>query len=307
MPFSSDIYIPKDLNKVSVAYRNDAYVADYICPMIPVKQETGKYFVYGKENFLMPEIRQANGAKANELSYNVSNASYLLAKYAGKLFVSDDDKANADAAIRPDIDATEFLVDQLMLKKEFEAAKALMTGTSWTSYTSLSAANFASNTTTTNPIPYFHTASAAIIKQSALSPNLVVFSNDVFVPLQDHVSIVERVKYTSDVVTEKMLAALFNCGKLVVGKAIYNTAKEGATESMGQVWGDGALIAHVAPAPGLRKPSAAYCFHQQSFGTPYKISKWRDEDAEGDWVKCASKFQVKVISADCGYLIANAV
>lgn len=306
MPLRKDVHIDKALSNISLKYGNEAYISQMLCPNVPVKHETDKYYIYGREHFQLPEARRSQGAPANQIDYNVTNAAYQLYKYSLKKLVTDDEKNNADQALRPEIDATEYLTDLIMLRREYEAAKTINTTTAWNASTSLAAANqFSANTTVSNPMPYFHTAAATLVKQSGKHPNVASFSYAVFNALVDHVSVVERVKYTSDVVTEKILSSLFNCGKVLVGKAIYNSAKEGATESMAEVWGDDSFIAYVEPSPGLMKASALYCLTQQAYGNPYKVKKWYDDDLEGTFVEVTTKFTHKVVSNLCGYLIKD--
>jgi len=300
MPFKQSVHISKDLEKISLKYRNDAYIGDMVAPKVPVKHMTDQYYMYGKENFILPETRRAHNAPSNEADYMVTTGAYECVKHSIKKFVSDDEVANSDPGLKPLVDATEFATDIILLRKEYEIMKVFDTGASWSGESSIgAAAKWTTNTTTTSPLPYFFTAVSTVIAAAAKHPNLAVIAFPVWQALKDHVSVVERVKYTSDVLTEKVFASLFDIPKVVVGKAIYNTAVRGVTEVPGHVWADNCLVMYNEPNPGIRKTSAGYNFVQQ--GYDMRVKKWYDSELEGTWVAVSCSFAPKVISADCGY------
>ena len=78
---------------------------------------------------------------------------------------------------------------------------------------------------------------------------------------------VDRIKYTSPAyagkITPQLLAEAFDVDKVLVSKAVYNSAQEGATDSFSFVVGNNALLCYAAPSPGLMVPSAGYIFPWQ--------------------------------------------
>jgi hypothetical protein len=49
MPSTNTVHVDKALSNISIAYRNTSYCADLISPLIPVKFESDRYYIYGKE------------------------------------------------------------------------------------------------------------------------------------------------------------------------------------------------------------------------------------------------------------------
>jgi len=118
MPNLNAVHIDRALTNVSVRYSNPAYVGETMFPVVPVKKESDKYFVYGKEHYVQHGTLRADGAEANEFNWTVSTDTYSCEEYALKVPVTDREKSNADSPISPEIDATEMLTDAIKLDWE---------------------------------------------------------------------------------------------------------------------------------------------------------------------------------------------
>jgi hypothetical protein len=100
-------------------------------------------------------------------------------------------------------------------------------------------------------------------------------------------------------------------GRILVMKAIYNSAAEGATATHGFIGGKNALLCYAAPTPGLMTPSAGYTFSWTGFlgaspnGT--RVKKFRIDHRNTDRVELDMAFDQKLISADLGYFFNGIV
>lgn len=50
MLVQQDVVIDPALSNVSIKYSNDSYIADMVLPVVKVKTQTGKYYIYDKSN-----------------------------------------------------------------------------------------------------------------------------------------------------------------------------------------------------------------------------------------------------------------
>lgn len=309
MPTPSQIHVSRTLENISVAYKSERLVADMFAPRVDVKQETNQYFVYSKDSLTLPETQRANGGVANEATWNISTGSYSLQQHALKALVTDRDRSNADVAIKLDIDTTEYLTEKILMRKEADLALLCTTPGNWANVTSLSSTlAWNQNTTLSNPILFVDSATTVIAQQSGKLPNTIVMNDPTFRAAKEHISIVDRIKYTSaDSVTETMLSKLFNLPKLLVAGGIRNTAQEGLADSVNYIWTDVAYVAYMEPNPGLKKPSAIYQMTKSEFGNPWKVKTWREEEREGDFIEVSTMYQFKAVASDCAYLIVNTV
>lgn len=309
MPLSNQIHVDKSLSEISVAYKNEAFIADKIAPMVPVKHDSDKFFVYSKDNLRLEETVRANGAPAREVDWNISTSSYVLVKHGLRHLITDDEMENADDALNLKIDAAETLGEKLKLRRESDVISLVHTAANWANTTSLTSTySWNKATDLSNPIKFVDSAASAILKNTGKMPNICVMDEATFLAAKEHPNVTDRVKYTSsDSVTESILSKLFNVPEVLVSRSIVNGASEGLADSMGFQMTDCCFIGYVEKSPSLRRPSALYCFNQQSYGFPMTVKQYRDEPREGVFVEANMKYQAKIVASDCGYLIVNTI
>ena len=221
MPFKSQLHVDKLLSEISLRYSTKDMIADKIFPKVSVKSDSDLYRIY-TQDFRIPETKRANKGLANEHFWEVTTASYNLEDHALKDYISDDDIDNYDqASLRAD--TTEELTDVILRRRE-KSVFDLFTTTNWSLNVSLAAAAaFTANTTTSDPVIVFHTGATEIITNSGKKPNFSVMERTGFLGCVSHVSVLDRVKYTSAEVTEKVLASLFMVDDLMIPIGQYDS------------------------------------------------------------------------------------
>jgi hypothetical protein len=307
MPPTGQIHRDVALENISIAYRPAGAIAQELAPVYPVVRDSDVYYVYARDNFRIPETLVSNKGEPNRSDWNVSTSSYILTRHALYDYISDDDRSNADKAIRLDVDLTEHLTDQMMLRYEKDLAQLCQDPGNWSNNTSLtSTLAWSANTTTSNPITQIDSATSIIIQQSGKRPNVLVIDDQTFRAAKEHVSITDRVKYTSaDSVTEAMLGKLFNVERVLVPSITENSGEEGLADSMAFIWTNAAWLAYVDRSPGLKKVSALYTFRKNMGGSIASVSRWREEIRTSDAIKVEMKYQHRAVATACAYLIRD--
>lgn len=308
-PRPSQVHRDRPLENISVAYKPEGLIASEFAQTVPVKNETDQYYVYSKDNLRVPETIWADRDVPNQSAWNVSTASYALQRHALRDLVTDRTRDNADAAIKPDIDTTELLTHQILLRREIELFEKINVAGNWANATSMSSTQaWSQNTTLSNPISVVDSATTAIRRNSGKGANMILLSDPVFKAAKEHLSIVDRIKFTSaDSVTPAMLAKLFGLNKVVVSKAVENVGEEGLADSLVDVSTDLALVVYNEMSPGLKKPSAFYTFVKDGSNSPNRVRRYRDEEREGEWIEVSTWFEHKVVSSDCAYALNNLI
>ena len=299
---NSTLHTNKPLTNISVKYRNTKYIGDEAFPKVNVKKDTDLYYVHNS-SFQIPETLRANGTPANQITWGVSTSTYALQEHALKDILTDRDKANYDIPIDAEGSRVETLTDGLMLRKEQEAAAILFTTTSFSNSTTYTAtATQTWKTSTVNPVADIISATSVIRKASVQEANLMVLGTEAYDAFRENTNVTERIKYVERaIVTADIIGALTDIDKVLVGKAIYDTNKEGLSESTDYIWGANCFVGYVAPNPGLRTPSAVYRFEKRS----RTATKWRDEDRSGDWLQVSEMYDHKAVATGAGYLIKS--
>lgn len=307
MPQGGNRYISKYLTNYSNKYTNDEYIADKIFTSdVGVKQETGKIAVYNYER-LLEETLRANGTPANMATWGMSYTSYAVEEHAIKDVITDRDRRNADSVVQVEQSTIENLKDKIMLRQEKQAAD-LVFGNSWSQVTTnTSATSWRSNTTTSNPIGNVLSATGVILRNTGKQPNCMVVGWQVYEGLKENPQVYDRLAYTErGILTADILAAMFDIDKLLVGKASYNTAQEGLTPTTTFMWGNKAWLAYMSPNPGLRKISAALRLRVDGTSMPYKVTRWRGDEVDGDYYQLSTMSQPIAIATLAAYMWSNA-
>lgn len=300
MPLRSQLHVDQLLTNISVKYKNSEYIGEQVFPFVPVKKDSDVYRIY-TSNFRIPETKRAIKGKSRRHEFEVTTASYLLEKHSLHDLITDDEVENYDIAdLRSD--TTEELTDTIMRRVEKSVAD-LLTTTNWSLNVSLAAANaFNANTTVSNPIPYFDTAASTIVSNSGYRPNQAIIPLNTFNPIKNHVSVLDRIKYTSAAITEEMVASLFGLEKILVPISQQDTSAQGATSVIASIFQQDNCFIHYKPAKaGPKVPASGYIFTKNK----NLVKRWRDEAYDGEFIEVNKSYQAKVVASLTGYLIRD--
>lgn len=302
MPLKSQLHVNQLLSNVSVQYKNSEYIWDKVFPQIPVMKDTDYYRVYDRA-FKVPETKRAPKGVAREFTFEFSLASYALEQHALKDYVGVDEEENNDQGSL-EVDTVESLTDAIYRRIELSVA-SLFTTTNWSLNVSLAAANvWSSNTTVSDPIPVFDTGMTTVINNSGKTPNFAILPRDGYVAMKNHVSVLDRVKYTSSEVSQAMLQGLIGVQELLVPTAVQDTAADGLAASISPFFSDFAFLGwKPAGGGGIKTPSCGYTFLRS---TP-RVRSWEDEERNATAIEVEIKYQPKVVASLTGYLINNTI
>lgn len=312
-PTQSDVHVDAILTNISVAYIQSAsaFIANQVFPVIPVDKQSDKYYVYTKADWFRDEAqKRADNTESAGGGYTLSTDSYFADVWAFHKDIGDQMRKNADSPISPDRDATQLVTQRLMLRQEIQWVTEYFTTSVWA--TDVTPANLWSDFAASDPIEDIETGKETILSTTGFMPNTLVLGYQVARKLRNHPDIVDRIKYTSSAnVTVELLARMFEVDRVIVAKAIKNTAVEGATASYSFTHGKHAWLGYVAPTPSPLTPSAGYTFQwrdvSDGLGTNIGITKFRDEKTRSDRVEGQIAFDNKVVATDLGYFFNGAV
>ena len=311
-PTRSQVHVDAILTNVSVAFTQDAFnfVANKVFPTLPVAKQSDKYFIYTQADFFRDQAqRRADGTESAGTGYGLSTATYGCDVYALHKDIGDQVRENADAPLNPDLDATRFLTQQMLIRSEVQWASDYFTTSVWDTDTTPGTLWSASGST---PIADIQAQINTILTNTGYLPNQMVMSYAVWSILKNHSDFTDRFKYTtSESLTPELMARVLELDKVHVMKGVYNSAAEGATASYTQVGDKDALLCYVNPSPGLMVPSAGYNFAwtgiSAGLGENSAVSRFRMDHLKADRIEIESAWDNKVISSALGCFFSNAV
>lgn len=301
MPLANQLHVDKLLSEISIKYQPSEFIAQSVFPTLPVEKDSDLYRIFTR-NFRIPETKRANRGVAREWEFEVTTSTYVVEKHALKSYVSDDDARNYDIASLKS-DTVEELTNTLLRSVEKKVAD-LFTTTNWSLNVSLAAANaFNANTTVSNPIPVVDTGASTVIKNSGYAPTFGILPREGFVAVKNHISVLDRVKYTSSEISKNMIQGLFDLQELLVPNAAYDSSHEGLTEVIADIWGDSMFLGYKPARPSPLRPSSGYIF---KVNQPM-VKRWREEERESEAIEVTMKYVPKVVASLSGYLIKDIV
>ena len=323
-PTNSAVHVDAALTNISVAFLQNAnnFVAGRVFPNVPVSKQSDRYFVFDRGDFNRDEAEvRAPGTESAGGGYNLDNTpTYFANVWAVHKDVPDQVRANADPAVDVERAAAEWVMHKMLIRKEKAWVNSFFKTGVWTNEdTGVTGTPGAgevvkwSDTTSGDPIGDLRAAKTAILESTGFEANTLVIGQKVMDALTDHPDIVDRVKYSGGVgngnparVNEQTLAQLFGIERIMVSKAIQNTAAEGATAAHSFISGSNALLTYAAPAPSLMTPTAGYTFswagfmgQTNAFGIATK--RFYIDTLESTRVEAQMAFDHKVVSPDLGY------
>lgn len=325
-PTQSDVHVNTPLTNISVAFLQNAahFVADRVFPNVPVQKQSDRYYLYDRGYFNRDEMKvRAPATESAGGVYSVDNTpTYYAPVFAFHHDIDDQRRANEDSVLDSDREATELVTLKALIKREKSWVNDFFKTTVWTTdltgvASSPSTGEFLQwNDANSTPLETIRAAKGTILQSTGFEPNTLVIGYPVWQAMIDHPDIVDRVKYGQTApgparVTVEAVAALLELDRLLVMKAIENTAAEGVANVHAFIGGKKALLCYAAPSPGLMTPTGGYTFSWTGYlgAAPQgqRISKFRMEHLKADRVEIEMAFAQKLVSADLGVFFDAAV
>lgn len=319
-PTPGDVHVNAPLTNISIAFLQNAtnFIASRVFPNIPVSKQSDRYYTYDRGDFNRDEMAErAPSTESAGSGYNLDNTpTYYAPVYAIHKDIPDEVRANADAVLNPDQEATAFVTHKALIKREKLFVNSYFKGGIWTNDWDGVASGPTGNQViqwsdaNSTPIENMRAAKRSVLESTGFEPNKLVLGRAVYDALLDHPDIIDRIKYGQTQggpanAGKETLAKLFEVDEILVMNAIENTSKEGQTAAHGFIGGKRALLTYSTSSPGLMTPTAGYTFSWTGFlgagAEGNRIRSFRMEQIKSDRVEIEMAFASKLVSADLGF------
>jgi len=309
-PTASDVHVDRALTDISIdfAQTDDVWIADKVFPVVPVNFQSNMFTTYSRADFNRSEARRrAPATESAGSGYGLTRDLYFCDVFAVHKDIADEERSNSDAELRPDEDATRFLMSQCMILRDVTWAESYFITGVWAGENTPGTLWDAVGST-----PIADIRAEIINRQAATGrkPNVLVLSPRVWAVLQDHPDFVTRINagQTSGIATVSRahLAAVLELEEVLVAEAVQNSAAEGLAEASDFIVGDNALLVHRARNPGLAVPSAGYTFAwtgllgASAFAS--RMMRFRMAHLKADRVECELAFDTRIVANELGHL-----
>ena len=316
------------LTNMSVGFQQDlgAFVAGRVFPVVPVLTNSGTFATYPKGSLWRDELApRPLGGELPRADYEVGTDTYTVDEWGVKEHVDARTIANALSPFQPIEDATWHLSMMAAINAERRWATAFIGTPIWgtdiqgvaatpTAGTSVLQWNDASAT----PAHDIRYLCNLVDGATGFKPQVLVVGADAWLYLQNSAEIKEIIKYTqTGIINEAIVAAAMGIEELIVARGIYNSAAEGAADSITRiVTADAGVLLYRTPRPGLRTPTAGSTFAWQGLVPGATnilggvIERGQDPGPVGTYsevVGIRNAFSYKLVSSDLGVYLYDLI
>lgn len=332
-PTAKSIVTASSLRNVSIYFKSPEFVADQVFPLMNVDDPTMKLTKYLESDFFRNDAAlRGEGSQAVRGSFKTTEVTYSCLEYAFASPVTDEFRRNARKMsaqpLLPDQDAVELAKRKIMMNREGKAM-SLISGSTWLDGVSGGEdveggwnASASANTFITD-IDNAKLAMAArgIVPGGDLEIRLLL-DDLTFNQIKEISRVRDQFKYTSkESITPEMLAGMLEIDKVIVSRAVYNSAKEkkaGTEFTSARFFDSAGTAAHGAAFlyafPKQIKPRMMCAgllvrdkFDQSEGGGFERIMKWREAGNHQDVYEVAENRDELQICAQCGYLFKDTI
>jgi hypothetical protein len=276
MPNRTDLYVNKLLGNFAVGWMQsqDVFVAGKVFSYLPVDEKTGNYGEYDRADWLRDEAApRAPGTPSAGGDYDIDlSGEYICKRISYHSDVDNEKIAVTQKPFNLKRDATRYVSRKFLIYNErkfstdfFGASKG------WNDR-----AGVDSGASTNQFIRFNKTGATPVdtvqkyrdeIAAYGFTPNVILASPDVHRCLCNHADVLGRIQYSQKgIVTDSLLAELFEVKNYYVGRAVANTAAKGATEATSFIFSNGLWIGYVDPSPGsVDTPTAGATFAWRNY------------------------------------------
>lgn len=310
------LHIDSYLTSYSEAYIQDPsiFIAPVAATNIPVLKESDKYVSYPRGYFWRDEAEvRPLGGRPVQVSYKVEPKQYLAEEWALEHTIDDRQRANTDAPIRLDENATTLLTQKQMIRQDRIWSTKFFVAGVWAHQTVGGTDFLKFDDVNSKPIEIIDEQKEVIAQNTGFMPNTLIMGAQVKKILRSHPDIADRIKYTGiGVADDSKLAELFDIERVRVCRSVYNSAAEGAADHFQYIVDPAAmLLAYIAPTGGLDTPTAIARFAwtglvpgaTNQFGGV--IERGRDQRAHSDWFQSRNAYDLNQVGTDLAVFFSN--
>ncbi len=312
-PTAGDVHVNAPLTQISIAYLQKAenFIADKVFPVVPVARQADRYYEYKRGNWLRSQAQlRAPGSESAGGGWDLDNsATYFASVRSVHKDVADQIRSNADSVINMDRDATRWVTQQLLLKRDKDWADSYFKPGQWSVDVTPSVKWDSSLST---PVEDIRSEYYRIFEATGFKPNTLVLGARTYQALQDHPQFLDRIKFTQKAIVDTdLIASFLGLKRVLVSGSVENTAAEGAADAYSFVMGKHALLCYSAENPSLMEPTAGYTFSWSGLyggqSSGMRVKRFRMEKLASDRVEGEMAYDLKLVASDLGSFFNAAV
>lgn len=290
---------------------DERFIAEKAFPEIEVVETSGSLGKYGT-SFLRVEhdLMGGRGEAKRVEAITRSTATYLLEKHGLQGVVTPDDYRNVTAPYDAEKDEVIGVTTLIKMGKESALASALTNTAVLTQNSTLSGQAQFSDYANSDPLTKAKEAAATIYSASGEVADTVITSWLVINTLQYHPAILESLGFKmqrAGLLSVEEIAKAMNVKRILIGSAVYESAKEGQTSSLAAIWGKHMIFARLPEKAAPYQKSLGYYIKAAGEPTRGVYKSPIDNPPGSTSIIVQDYYQFLIADAACGYLYKNVI
>lgn len=268
---ASELQVEVALTAFSVNYRPGNLIADQLLPIVPVAQETGRYFTFDKNSaFEAPPTLRADGTRPNTSDIVAKTVPFELHEYALDTGITDRQERAADAVLRLRQNKVRSAQDKILV--DYERRVANLIRSTCPGEDVAGAAKWSAKDNTSIEAMLDDAKDYVRSATGGLEPNVIVIPRPVTRYVKRNETIRDMIKFTDGtLLANGELPPVIQGLRVLIPGAMVNVGT--VAGNVQDVWGNDVIVAHVAPIAELDSPALGYTLRQGDFTT----YTWRDD------------------------------
>lgn len=301
--------IDPHLTAIALAYKNKAYIADFVLPRVRVGKQKFTFMQYPADlYFNIPDTLVGRRSKPNEVHAEGTEVTDSTFDYGLDGGVPKADMENADERYDPLGIEVEMLQELIALDREARAAGMVFGNANYNAglRETLSGTSQFSDYANSQPIAKINAA----LDLPLVRPNQMVFGQEAWTKFRAHPEIIEAVLGTGAKkgnATREAVAELFEVDEVIVGASRANSNKRGQTPALTRLWGKHLALLHKAPVPEAKDA--------MQFGATFQwgdriAAQWEDKNMGlrgGTACRTGESVKERIVANDAGYFFQNVI
>jgi len=317
-PTNVDVHVNAVLTDWAIKYGNSRadFKADMLAPIVESTKQSNKFWSYDKAPWFTDEMQKRGpGAPVPLAGYTMSSVLFEIDVWSLGKPIDDQTRDNEDDILDSDEDATQFLTDKALLRREKSFSDACLSTGKWgTDVTgNTSASDFSADTVAqwddgdSHPLLDIAEYRERVKLATGLWPNVLVLGSSVWKSLKNHDDILERITGGSNngnpaKVTLELVAGLMELEEVVIMDAVVNTATAPKAMTGEFIAGAHGLLMHRNVNAGRKGATAVKTMTWRRKGADRNGTRILKSvmDIHRDLIEIESNFTHKICAADLG-------
>ena len=285
----------------------DGFVAEQVLPVRTVMKKSAYVPVVSRENLKRADSKHKNGSAYNRINLETEDLLYACKNFGLEAVLTDDDRENYAADFDGELETVTQIRHKILVEREIRVKDLLFNTTTWTGaslYTDVSAAPW--DAAASAVLAQVRAAAELSRKLTGTTPDSMLIGAASMNNLLSNTGILARFVNVT-VLTEDLLrsnmASLFGLRNLFVGGKVYDSAKEGQTASISDIWGDDYALIFKKNEGSTTGGGLGRILRWDAMTQESDTLQYREEQVAGDIFRVEEYADEKVFDASYGHLL----